>query len=45
MGQNVRRCMYCEGNGTILVEIQPGKWEKRTCGACGGTGKIIISNI
>jgi DnaJ-class molecular chaperone len=45
MGNNVRRCQNCQGNGTITVEVKPGKWEKQTCFACGGTGKIIISNI
>jgi DnaJ-class molecular chaperone len=42
---NVRPCQNCHGQGTIQVETKPGKWERRTCGACGGSGKIIISNI
>lgn len=45
MGQNVRICQHCHGNGTVYVEVKPGRWEYQTCRACGGSGKIIISNI
>lgn len=34
------RCQNCQGNGTILVEVRPGKWENRKCPACGGSGKV-----
>lgn len=42
---NIRRCQNCQGNGYIEKEVRPGKWETKKCSACGGTGKIIISNI
>ena len=44
-GPNVRPCQNCHGQGRIQVETKPGKWETRACHACGGSGKIIISNI
>lgn len=34
------RCQNCQGNGTVLVEVKPGKWERQACAACGGTGKV-----
>lgn len=43
--QDVRECQNCHGNGTVQVEVKPGKWETRNCSACGGTGKIVISTI
>lgn len=30
----------CHGNGKIVVEVKPGKWEEKTCPACGGSGKV-----
>ncbi len=33
-------CQNCHGNGTVQVEVRPGKWETQTCTACGGSGKI-----
>jgi DnaJ-class molecular chaperone len=33
-------CQNCHGNGTVTVEVKPGKWETQTCGACGGSGKV-----
>jgi hypothetical protein len=32
------RCQNCGGNGSLLVEVKPGKWERRTCSACEGAG-------
>jgi DnaJ-class molecular chaperone len=43
--ENVRVCQHCHGNGKVQVEVKPGKWEWKTCPACGGSGKIIISTI
>lgn len=42
---NVRTCQNCHGNGTVTVEVKPGKWETVTCPACGGSGKVVISTI
>jgi DnaJ-class molecular chaperone len=46
MGKDtVRACQNCHGSGTVMVEVKPGKWQRQTCYACGGTGKIIMPNI
>jgi DnaJ-class molecular chaperone len=45
MGSDIRPCQNCHGRGVITEEITPGKWKTRTCPACGGSGKIIISTI
>lgn len=42
---NIRRCKNCRGTGSVTVEIKPGKWVKKECIACDGTGKIVISTI
>ena len=34
------RCQNCHGNGTVQVEVKPGKWERQTCRACSGSGKV-----
>lgn len=34
------RCQHCHGNGTVEQEVKPGKWERKTCPACGGSGKV-----
>ncbi len=39
MGKTVA-CQNCHGNGTILKEVSPGKWEEKKCTACNGTGKV-----
>lgn len=33
-------CQNCHGNGTVLVEVRPGRWVQQTCFACGGSGKV-----
>lgn len=33
-------CQHCHGNGTVQVEVKPGRWETRRCAACGGSGKV-----
>lgn len=44
-GRNVRICQNCHGNGTLTVEVKPGKWQSKKCPACKGTGKVVISTI
>lgn len=41
----VRPCQNCHGQGTITVEVKPGKWKTQTCPGCNGSGKITIQTI
>lgn len=38
-------CQHCHGRGIIRQEVEPGKWEDRSCPACGGSGKVNLGTI
>lgn len=40
-----KKCKNCNGNGSVLVEVKPGKWERQTCSACGGVGQVDTGTI
>lgn len=44
-GYKVVACQNCHGQGTELVEVKPGKWERRKCPAGCNNGKITIATI
>jgi len=33
-------CQHCHGQGVVMKEVKPGKWEQQKCPACGGSGKV-----
>lgn len=34
------RCPVCGGEGSHVVPVEEGEWEKIICRRCGGTGEV-----
>lgn len=39
------RCQTCQGNGKILKEVKPGKWEEQRCPARCNNGKVHTGTV